>query len=87
MFVYIHGQFHLRMEQSNENENTYVYEERLFACFIYLFCLSHWDLPNHGASCRTLGTIGKPSMDKGATSWFHNFLTYIVKVIEYWIIF
>ncbi len=30
------------------------------------------------------GTIGKPSMNRGAPSWFHNFLIYDGKVVEYW---
>jgi hypothetical protein len=29
------------------------------------------------------GTIGKPSMNRGAPSWFHNFLIYDGKVVEY----
>jgi hypothetical protein len=36
------------------------------------FCLSYCDLPNHNASCCTLGTIGKLSTSKGAPSWFHS---------------
>jgi hypothetical protein len=57
-------------------------------CWFCLFaCLPHWDLSNYGASCHTLGTIGKPSMSRGALSWFHNGLTYGGEVIEYWIIF
>lgn len=31
---------------------------------VVLFCLWHWDLPDYGASCHALGTIGKPSMDR-----------------------
>jgi len=50
-------------------------------------CLSHGDLSNHSASCHTLGTVGKPSMSRGAPSWFHNVPTYGGEVIEYWTIF
>jgi len=42
-----------------------LYEGRLFVC---LFCLSCWDLPNHGASFHTFGTVGKPLMTRGY--WF-----------------
>jgi len=31
-------------------------------------CLSHGDLSNHSASCHTLGTVGKPSISRGAPS-------------------
>ncbi len=50
---------------------------------VWLFCFSHWDLPNHNSSCCILGTIGKSSMSRGAWNWFHNVLTYS----EYWTIF
>ncbi len=52
-------------------------------CLSGLFCLSCWDLPNHGASCCTLGFIGKPLMSRGAPNWFHIFSTYSGVVIEY----
>jgi hypothetical protein len=29
------------------------------------------------------GTIGKPSMNRGAPSWFHNAMIYDEEVIEY----
>ncbi len=53
-------------------------------CLFGLFCLSCWDLPNHGASCCTLGIIAKPLMSRGAPNWFHIFSTYSGVVIEYW---
>ncbi len=31
-----------------------------------------------------LNIIGKPLINKPALSWFHNVLTFGVKVIEYW---
>jgi hypothetical protein len=40
-----------------------------------LFCLSCSDLPNHAASCHTLGTVGKPAMGRGVLTWFHGVLT------------
>ncbi len=42
-------------------------------CSFGLFCLSCWDLPNHGASCCTLGIIGKPLMSRGAPIGFISF--------------
>jgi hypothetical protein len=63
----------------------FIYGGRCFVFFFFLFSLSPWDLPNHGASCRTLGTITKLLMSsRGASRWFHNYLTYSKKVIEYW---
>jgi hypothetical protein len=68
--------------------DCHIYLWRKVVCWFCLFaCLPHWDLSNYGASCHTLGTIGKPSMSRGALSWFHNGLTYGGEVIEYWIIF
>jgi hypothetical protein len=49
---------------------------------VYLICLSHWNLPNDGAYCHALGVVGKFSMNKGVSSWFHNVSTYSEKVIE-----
>jgi hypothetical protein len=49
----------------------------LFVLFIYHV------KPYHNAFCHTLDIIGKPSMNKGATTWFHNVLTYGGKFIEY----
>ncbi len=40
--------------------------------------------PNHGTSCCALGTIGKLTMSRGVSNWFHNVLTYGREVIEYW---
>ncbi len=68
--------------------DCHIYLWRKVVCWFCLFaCLPHWDLPNYGASCNTLGAIGKSSMSRGALSWFHNGLTYGGQVIEYWIIF
>jgi len=39
-------------------------------------------LSNNGASCCTLGTVEKSSMSRGASSWFHNVLTYGGEVID-----
>jgi hypothetical protein len=39
-----------------------IYEWNLFVCFVCFFCLSHWDIPNHDASCHAFATIGNPSM-------------------------
>jgi len=33
--------------------------------------------------CHALGGVGKPSMSKGASSWFHNVSNYNGEVIEY----
>ncbi len=33
-------------------------------------------------SCHALGVVGKFSMNKGVSSWFHNASTYSEKVIE-----
>ncbi len=33
-------------------------------------------------SCHVLGVVGKFSMNKGVSSWFHNVSTYSDKVIE-----
>ncbi len=44
------------------------------------------DPPNNGASCCALGIVGKSSTNKGALSWFHNFVMlkdYYGKVIRY----
>jgi len=49
---------------------------------VYLIFLSHWNLPNDGASCHALGVVGKCSMNKGVSSWFHNVLTYNEEIIE-----
>jgi hypothetical protein len=49
---------------------------------IYFICLSHWNFPNHGASCHVFGVIGKFSMNKGVSSWFRDVSTYSEKVIE-----
>ncbi len=37
-----------------------------------LFCLSHWNLPNHCASCYALGIFGKVLMSRGAPAWFET---------------
>jgi hypothetical protein len=44
----------------------------LWRKIICWFCLSHWDLPNHGALHNTLHTVGKLSMSKGALSWYQE---------------
>jgi len=38
-------------------------------------------------SCHILGTVGKPLMNRGASSWFYNVSTYGGQVIEYLTIF
>jgi hypothetical protein len=51
-------------------------------CLFVLFVMLR-DLPNHGASCHTLGIIGKKcSMSRSAYYWFHNVSTYGGEVIE-----
>jgi hypothetical protein len=40
------------------------------------------NLPNHGASHHALGVVGKFSMNKGVSSWFHNVSTCSEEVIE-----
>jgi hypothetical protein len=50
-------------------------------CLFVLFVMLR-DLPNHGASCHTLGIIGKCSMSRSAYYWFHNVSTYGGEVIE-----
>jgi hypothetical protein len=47
-----------------------------------LICLSHWNFANDGASCHVFGVVGKFSMNKGVSNWFHNVLTYSEEVIE-----
>jgi hypothetical protein len=32
-----------------------------------LFCLSHWNLPNHNTSCYAHGMVAKSSMSEGCT--------------------
>ncbi len=54
---------------------------------VCLFYLSHWDLPNHGTSCCSFGTIAKPSMSRGAPNLFRNVSIYGGEVIEFWTIF
>jgi hypothetical protein len=46
-----------------------------------------WDLSNHSFSWYALNIVGKPLMSRGASSQFHNDLTYGGEVIEYWTIF
>jgi hypothetical protein len=53
--------------------------------FVYLFCLSCWDLSNH--LFPPFCFDGENLMSRVAPSWFHNFLTCGGKVIEYWTIF
>ncbi len=56
---------------------------------VCLFCLSHWELPNHGTSCRTqllLPLESSLSMSKGAPSWFYNVSTFNLCCRSYWII-
>ncbi len=38
-----------------------------------MFCLSHWDLPNHNTLHCALGTIGKPLMNTCASRYFVMF--------------
>jgi len=52
-----------------------------------LFCLSCQDLPNHGASCHTLGIFKKLSMSRGASNWFETLWSYSVEGTDYWTIF
>jgi len=54
---------------------------------VCLFCLSHWDPPNHGASHHALGMIGKPSISTGALRWFVNVKNYNARIINYWVFF
>jgi len=56
-----------------------IYEGRLFVCF----CLSHWDVSNHGTFGHALCTIENPSISRDALTWFHYVLAYDGKVIEY----
>ncbi len=49
---------------------------------VYLICLSHWNLPNHGVSCHVLGVVRKFSMNKGVSSLFHYVSTYSEEIIE-----
>jgi len=44
--------------------------------------VSHWNLPNDGVSCHVLGVVGKFSMNKGVSSWFHNVSTYSEKLLK-----
>jgi len=41
------------------------------------------NLPSHGDYYYTLGIIGKPLMNVGASTWFHDVLKYNGEVIEY----
>jgi hypothetical protein len=43
-----------------------IYHGRLFVC------LSHWDLPKHGAPCHMVDIIGKLTMINGALRWSQN---------------
>jgi hypothetical protein len=49
--------------------------------------LSCWDLPNHGASCRTLGSFRKLLMSRGASTWFETIWRSGLEAIDYWTIF
>jgi hypothetical protein len=55
-------------------------------CFV-LFCLSSWDLPNHGASWCMLRIFRKILMSRGAPTWFETVWSYSVEAIDYWTIF
>jgi len=44
--------------------------------------LSHQNLPSDGASCHVFGVVGKFSMNKGVSSWFHNVSTFSEEIIE-----
>jgi hypothetical protein len=44
--------------------------------------LSHQNLPSDGASCHALGVVGKFSLNKGVSSWFHNVSIFNDEVIE-----
>jgi hypothetical protein len=64
----------------------------LFVCCV-CFCLSHWDLPNHRASCYALVIIGSRCFLQGS-QWigvhqvgFINVLTSVGEFIEYWTTF
>jgi hypothetical protein len=57
-------------------------EEDILFVFIKKFYY-HLEMIPNGASCRTLGTIRKLLMSRGASRRFHNDLTYNEKVIEY----
>jgi hypothetical protein len=49
-----------------------------------LFCLPHWDLPNHGTSCHTLDNIvGKPLMSRGALFGFIMFWPMSEKLLNF----
>ncbi len=63
-----------------QNPHFLVVEKKAIYLFIYLFSSSHWDFRNHGAFCRTFGTIGKPLMNNSGLNWFHNVSIY------YWIL-
>jgi len=54
----------------------YIYEGRLFVCFV-----CHVEITMLGVTF--FYTRGKPLMNMGALSWFHNVLTFIEEVIEY----
>ncbi len=56
-------------------------EGSLLACG---FCLSHWDLSNHGVYSFNLDTCGKTCMSTGSLIMFKY--TYGTKVIEYFLI-
>jgi hypothetical protein len=45
------------------------------------------DLSNHSFSWYALNIVGKPLRSRGASSQFHNDLTYGEEVSEYWTIF
>jgi hypothetical protein len=62
-----------------------IYEAKV-VCFV-LFCLSSWDLPNHGASWCMLGIFRKILMSRGAPTWFETVWSYSVETIDYWTIF
>ncbi len=48
-----------------------------FVCQVEISQTMAWHL------CHALGGVGKPSMTKGASSWFHNVSNYNGEVIEY----
>jgi hypothetical protein len=51
---------------------------------LFCFVLSHWDLPNHGASCHALGIFGKLLMSRGASMWFETIWSDSVESFFQW---
>jgi hypothetical protein len=73
-------------EETKKIYQKYVYLLNKVVCLFCMFCLSIWNIPNHGAFHNIIDTIGKPLMRASAWRLLCNVLTYVAINIEYWTI-